>query len=127
MLFVLLQNILENVYNLSKENIVLSSDIGECELEREESKMIVQQFSGLTISQIEEMTLTPELGKKISLWWNDSGIKATFERKKIHDPQNMRYFFERVNVISEKSYRATWEDYVCKTTIHTYCLYDKNM
>ena len=111
-----LQNVLENVYDLSKENVVLSATIDECKLENEESKTIVQRFARSTRTQVRNMILTPELGKDISVWWNDSGIRVTFERINRNKGQymdNIPYFFERIGAISKEPYRATWEDYVC--------------
>jgi len=45
--------------------------------------------------------------------WKDSGIKKTFESKKVFaDMDNTPYFFERVQQYAQPNYKTTFEDYV---------------
>ena len=104
---------MEDIYDLSKTNLVLRAKIDECKLQKETSEAVVQRFAELRKNQIEHIGLTPELAKDISILWNDPGMQCTFEiRRRGHIMDNTPYFFERIDEIAKQSYRTTFDDYV---------------
>lgn len=57
--------------------------------------------------------LTKEIGSKINILWTDQGIKETLKKRhyyQIHD--NVEYFFNRIDIISEQDYSPTFDDYL---------------
>ena len=105
---------MEDIYDLSKTNLVLRQRLDDCKLESETSEEVVQKFAELRKNQIEQIPLTPDLAKDISILWNDRGMKSTFDiRRRGHIMDNTPYFFDRIHEIAKPSYRTTFDDYVC--------------
>eukprot|EP01083_Nonionella_stella_P016527 46141_1 len=57
--------------------------------------------------------ITTDIAIQIKMLWNDKGIQNTFtKRSKYQMHENVDYFFERIDSISESSYVPSFEDYV---------------
>jgi len=63
--------------------------------------------------------LTPELGNKISMLWNDPGVQATFARRdEFWILDACRYYFQEVHRLAEEDYLPTEED-ILMTRVRT--------
>ena len=109
------QMVLEDIYDLSKVNIILRTKINECKLiDNKFNESTLQTFAKLKKNQIEHISLTKQLSNNILNLWNDPGMQITFNiRKRGHIMDNTHYFFEKIIQIADNNYKPTFDDYVC--------------
>ena len=94
---------------LCQQSKVLHDQYDEKTLISDEHQDIAQQFITLRAPY----DLTDDLATKIKDLWSDPGIKETLNKRhhyQIHD--NVAYFFDRIDVISQIDYEPNFEDFL---------------
>merc|ERR1712013_100359 len=107
-------NILEDIFDLASQNVLLAASHPECVL-GEAAQEICARVAMLKGGHLSETELTPALAKDISRLWGDAGLQATFEiRRRRHIMDNTPYFVAAIERIADPKYtaRVQFEDYV---------------